>query len=553
MSELFEQLVRARGISEQFLTPQYDDCVDPFLLPDAEKAINRIKKAIEQREKILIYGDYDVDGVTASVVMYDGLKMAGAGKIEIMLPDRFTDGYGMSKKVIQYAKESGVSLVITVDCGSGNKDIVEALSDENIDTIVTDHHECPDELPDAIAVVNPKRKDIFSIIAEWDKYTKELMDLRELAGVGVAFTLIRGLVKAGMIQSGREKWLLDLVVIGTLCDSMRITGENRRLTYFGMVVLKKTQRPGLREMIRSIGVKKISSNTIGFQIGPRLNAAGRMETATKALDLLMAKNRADAARMVAELDRLNEERKNQQKQAVKEIKEKGEAALEPVIVVAGDWHEGILGIIAGRLVEDYKKPAFVFTMKDGEYKGSGRSFGDFNLAEALAVCKEEIIGGGGHAGACGVKVAKDKMDIFKEKVNEYYRDLSLFDQEQFLEENEDLEINFVGDLTVDFLDEINRLEPYGAENEMPVFLLRSMYVVDARKMGTDEQHMRMLVRDRDGAMLKMVAFNAPRKWLQIKPGEKVDAWIHVEENEWNGLRSAEGRILKMTLAQEEYF
>ncbi len=552
MSELFERLVKARGISEDFLTPKYEDCVDPFLLPDAKKAIERIGVAVEKKEKILIYGDYDVDGVTASVLMHDGLEMAGIDDIEIMLPDRFLDGYGMSKKVVQRAKEFGAGLVVTVDCGSGNKEIIEELKNEGIDTIVTDHHECPEELPEAVAVVNPKRKDMAQAVEGWENHTEELMEMRDLAGVGVAFTLMRGLVKVGLIEKGKEKWLLDLVVIGTICDSMKMTGENRRLAYFGMIVLRKTRRIGLREIIRNIGAKKINSDTIGFQIGPRLNAAGRMESARKSLELLMAKSRPEAARMAAELEKLNEERKTQQKIAVKEIREKG-MANDPVIVAVGEWHEGILGIIAGRLVEDYKRPSFVFTVKDGEYKGSGRSFGDFNLAEALNACKEEIIGGGGHAGACGVKVGVEKMGAFKERVNEYYRDLMLFDQEQFLEETEDLEVDFLTDFTIDFLEEMEHLEPWGEENEAPVFLLKNMFVLDAKKMGTEEQHIRILIRDRDGGTMKLIAFNAPKKWLNTKQGEKIDVWAKVEENEWNGLRSVEGRILKMTLAQEEYF
>lgn len=552
MSELFERLVKSRGISEAFLKPKYEDCVDPFLLPDAEKAVERIKKAVELKEKILIYGDYDVDGVTASVVMNDGLKMAGVEQIEIMLPDRFLDGYGMSKKVVQRAKEIGVGLVVTVDCGSGNKDIVEELKKEGIDTIVTDHHECPEELPEAVAVVNPKRKDINNCVKDWEKHLEELTELRDLAGVGVAFTLIRGLVKKGLIEAGREKWLLDLVVIGTICDSMMMSGENRRLCYFGMIVLNKTRRLGLRELIRKIGAKKINSDTIGYQIGPRLNAAGRMESARKSLELLMAQDRPAAAKLAEDLEELNTERKMQQKNAVKEIRER-ETINDPVIVVSGDWHEGILGIIAGRLVEDYKRPAFVFTDKDGKLKGSGRSFGDFNLAEALRACKDEIVSGGGHAGACGVKIEKEKFEKFKLAVNDYYRDLMLFDQEQFLEEKEDLEVDYLSELTIDFMGEMSMLEPYGQGNEMPIFLLKGVEVVDKKKMGSDEQHLRLLVRDRDGATMKLVAFNAPKKWLETNVGSKMDIWSYIEENEWNGLRSVEGRIIKMALYQEEYF
>lgn len=552
MSELFERLVRARGISDSFLRQSYDDCLDPSVLPDYKQAIKRIKQAIKKEEKVLIYGDYDVDGVTASVVMHDGLKLAGVKELEIMLPDRFLDGYGMSKKVVQHAKEAGASLVVTVDCGSGNSKIIEELKKNKVDVIVTDHHECPEELPKAVAVVNPKRKDIAECVENWEKKAEALIDARELAGVGVAFTLIRGLVKEGLIPEGKEKWLLDLVAIGTICDSMVLTGENRRLCYFGLIVLNKTRRLGLREIIRNIKVNKVNSEVVGFQIGPRLNAAGRMESAKKALGLLMATSRPEAAKLAGELEVLNEERKKQQKLAVKDIRERG-LDDEPVIVAVGGWHEGILGIVAGRLVEDCKRPAFVFTEKDGILKGSGRSFGDFNLAEALEICREDIIDGGGHAGACGVKVEKDKIEDFKRKVNEYYRDLALYDQERYLEDEDDLELSYLSDLNLDFMEEMERLEPFGVGNEVPVFLLRDMDVVEARKMGADEQHIRLLVKDRDGGLMKLIAFNVPKKWFEIEPGAKVDIWAHIEVNDWNGLRSVEGRILKMILAREEYF
>ena len=266
----------------------------------------------------------------------------------------------------------------------------------------------------------------------------------------------------------------------------------------------------------------------------------------------MCESRPEAAKLVEELETLNEERKEQQKAAVKEIKEKG-MVNDPVVVVAGDWHEGILGIVAGRLVEDCKRPAFVFAEKDGIYKGSGRSFGDFNLAEALSYCKDEIIGGGGHAGACGVKVEKDRLEAFKMKVNEYYRDLMLSNQEEYFDEVEDVEVNYLGEFSVDFVDEMAKLEPYGVGNEVPVFLLKDMFVLDVKKMGTEEQHLRLLVRDRDGAVMKLVAFNAPKKWLATEAGAKMDIWMRAEDNEWNGLRSVEGRIVKMALAQEEYF
>ena len=372
MSKLFQELVEKRGYSEEFLRPDYKKLVSPFLLPDAKKAVERIKEAVLGGEKVLSYGDYDVDGVTASTVMNDALKLAGVKDVLIMLPDRFKDGYGMSKKVVQAAKEQGRGLVITVDCGSRNKEIVRDLKKEGIETIITDHHEVPEVLPEAVAVVNPKRRDVQNCIENWEENSEKILLLRDLAGVGVAFTLARALVLEGLIPDGQEKWLLDLVLIGTICDSMKMTEENRRLCYYGMKVLKKTRRPGLKELLRLIGKQELTSEVIGFQIGPRLNAAGRMSSAKKALGLLMATSRPEAAKIAAELEELNKERRSEQNAAVKEIKEMGEEK-SPVLVYQGEWHEGVLGIIAGRLVEEYKKPALVFSEVGGVLKEIGRA------------------------------------------------------------------------------------------------------------------------------------------------------------------------------------
>jgi single-stranded-DNA-specific exonuclease len=244
MSGLFERLLKKRGVKADFLSPKYEDCVDPFVLNGMDEAVKRIKQAVEKQEKILIYGDYDVDGVTASTIMHDALEMAGAKEIEIMLPDRFVDGYGMNEKVVKQAKERGCSLIITVDCGSRNNDIIDKINAAQIDVIVTDHHECGEKLPKAVAVINPK--------SQVDG------ELHDLAGAGVAFKVAQALVKEGLIQARREKWLLDLVAIGTICDSMVLLGENRRLCYYGMIVLEKTHRVGLQELMKVAGIKKIT-------------------------------------------------------------------------------------------------------------------------------------------------------------------------------------------------------------------------------------------------------------------------------------------------------
>ncbi|MBQ6130589.1 single-stranded-DNA-specific exonuclease RecJ [Candidatus Saccharibacteria bacterium] len=547
MSKLFEELVRKRGVTREFLMPEYGKLASPFLLPDMKKAVERILTAVKEGEKVIVYGDYDADGVTASVVMNEILRLAGVeeGKVETMLPDRFTDGYGMSKKVVQRAKETGAKLVITVDCGSANKEIIQELLETGVETVVTDHHEVPAELPKAVAVVNPKRRDpAFLAQVDFEANIDKLMRLRDLAGVGVAFMVARAMVLSGAIPEGQEKWLLDLVLIGTICDSMKMSGENRILCYFGAKVLAKTRREGLKELLRVSGVRRLTSEAVGFQIGPRINAAGRMASAEIAFRLLETRSRIEAAQLAQELETLNKARRDEQGAAMKELRERV-GSEEPVLVVDGGWHEGVLGIIAGRLVEEYRRPAFVLAEKEGLYKGSGRSFGEFNLAEALRACAGEIIGGGGHAGAAGVKVEKEKLGAFKERINEYYRSLGLQDQERFFMTEADIETGELGGFTLEFMAELRGLEPFGVGNEVPVFGLKEMFVLDKKLMGTDGQHLGLLVRGEDGKLMKLVAFNAPEKWREIRSGEREDLLVNVEENEWNGLKNVEGRILEV--------
>lgn len=545
MSKLFEELVKKRGFSEGFLRPKYEKLPSPWLLPDMRGAVARIREAAEKKEKVIIYGDYDADGVTAATVMREALRLAGVEEVETMLPDRFKDGYGMSEKVVERAKEVGASLVVTVDCGSGNEEIVALLQKAGIDTVVTDHHECPEKLPKAVAVVNPKRRDVAKCVLKYEEHVDDLMWLRDLAGVGVAFMVARGMMEEGMIPAGQEKWLLDLVLIGTVCDSMKMSEVNRILCFYGVKVLGKTRRAGLRELMRVSHTTKINGETIGFQIGPRLNAAGRMADAKVALKLLQAPNKVEGANLALKLEKLNEERRNQQLAAMREFSERG-VPEDEVLVMTGKWHEGVLGIIAGKLVDEYQRPAFVLSeVEEGVLKGSGRSFGDFSLAEALKTCEGLIISGGGHAGAAGVKVAKEKLGEFREKVNEYYRSLRLVEQERFLRRQADLVVRELGEFTLEFLEELAGLEPFGPGNEAPVFELSGVFVLDKKLMGAEGQHLRLLVRGEDGQTLKLVAFGAPEAWRRVENGERVSALVQVEENEWNGLRSVEGRILDL--------
>lgn len=533
MNKLFTQLVKKRQLTDDFLGPKYENLTDPFQLNDMKKAVERIKQAIKNGEKVLIYGDYDVDGVTASTLMENALKLAGIKDPEIMLPDRFVDGYGMSPRLIEKAKNDKITLVITVDCGSKNHEIINELNELKIDSIITDHHECDDDLPKALAIINPKRRD--STAPE---------KLKDLAGVGVAFKLAQALTKEDIIKNGQEKWLLDLVLLGTICDNMVLTGENRILGYYGIKVLEKTRRIGLKELMKNAGIKSITSESVGFQIGPRLNAAGRLETAELSLRLLRTDSVTESATLASKLEELNKKRRTEQRSAIEEIKNRDSINSAPVIIETGNWHEGILGIVAGRLVEQYHKPAFVLTETDDNiFKGSGRSFGHFNLAEALNYAKDTIVTGGGHAGAAGVKVEQKNLYAFREKINAYYESLNLTDEEYFFYTHADLGLDSLKDFTLDLISDLKTLEPYGAGNEEPIFCLKNATILETKRMGDKGQHLRLDLRDKNGKIIKCIAFFAPEKWFNLHDDEQYNYYIKPAENEWNGVRSIEARLI----------
>ena len=328
---------------------------------------------------------------------------------------------------------------------------------------------------------------------------------------------------------------------------MLLTGENRILCYYGLKVLKRTRRPGLKELMRRAGVKTLNSEAIGFQIGPRLNAAGRLDTAEIALNLLRTNKSTEAASLANQLEELNKKRKTEQLSATREIKERG-IKDGSVIIETGHWHEGIIGIVAGHLAEDYAKPAFVLTeVENNIYKGSGRSFGDFNLAKALDQVRDTIIGGGGHAGAAGVKIKQENLYAFREQINAYYDSLRLKNQSKYLKPIPDLTLDDFADLSLELLEELRVLEPYGPGNEEPIFRLRNVKIAEIRRMGADQNHLRLDLVDKNGKFLKLLAFYAPEKWLQLTPDTEVEPIVKLMENDFNGVKSLEARIFDLAV------
>ncbi len=538
MNRILAELAQKRHWDEEFLRPKYEELTDPGVFPGMGRAVARIGQAIDRHERVLIFGDYDVDGVTAAALMAEALEMAGARRedCQIMLPDRFLDGYGMSGRLVERARAEEAKLVITVDCGSRSPEIVAQLRAGGSDVIVTDHHECDAEVPaEAVAALNPKRRD----------FPEKYRYLRDLAGVGVAFKVAEALVGAGRIRAGQEKWLLDLVLLGTICDQMPLTGENRILGFYGMKVLAKTRRAGLAELMRVARVSELNAETIGFQLGPRLNAAGRLGSADLALNLLRAKTRPEAAALAAQLEQLNTRRKTAQEAAMREIAARGPGC-DPVIVEAGTWHEGILGIVAGHLVEEYQRPAFVLSeVAPGVLKGSGRSFGEFSLAAALEAAGDTIVEGGGHAAAAGVRLETGRLEEFRRRVNDFYRGLHLHDQARFLRETEDLTVANFADFSLELLDALAGLEPFGEGNSQPIFRLRGAKVLGVTRMGAEKNHLRLDVADGSGHQLKLLAFAAPEAWFGVEPDERIEPLIRLERNEFRGVVSAEGRLVSL--------
>lgn len=540
---LVDEVLKSRGYTsraerEAFLLPDYNrEKHDPFLLPDMDKAVRRLVKAQRQKERVVIYGDYDIDGLTASTVLQESLTKFGI-ETEVFIPNRFVEGYGLSRAAIEkLANEGGAQLIVTVDCGSLSHAEIARANELGVDVIVTDHHSVADTMPPAVAVINPKRID----------HEYPFIDL---AGVGVAFKLVQALqTKLKGLPEGHEKWLLDLVALGTVCDVVQLKGENRANVYWGLQVMRKTRRLGLKMLmaVSRVEADKLTARSLGFMLGPRLNAAGRLETARLALDLLAATDRQEAYRLAEKLDVMNLERRAEQDRIFRAASEQALRFENDNVLVVSDatWSHGIIGIVAAKLLETYHKPTFVLQeLKNGQSKGSARSFGDFSAVEGIRATETLLIKGGGHKLAAGVTLETTRIDNWREAINRYYRSLKLENQIKHLYPSADVTIGDFSDINEDLLHEIARLEPFGNGNPEPVFRLNDAVVVARRTMGADGQHVRYILTDKSGQTLNMVAFNKGHEF-SAEPGERVDAWFEVTLNEWQGRRSVEGRLLRL--------
>jgi len=558
---LFEKILSARGITPDqravFLSPDYEKKHDPFLLPDMQVVVDRLKVAHQKQEKITIYGDYDIDGLTATTLLIDAFRSFGFKHVEAFIPNRFVEGYGLTVDAVEKIVATGAELIVTVDCGSLSHKEIDRAKELGVDVIVTDHHNVADVQPAAVGVVNPKRvlhdfPDLYDHYLLKDKTDMTHYPFLDLPGVGVAFKLVQALqtVLPGL-EKGQEKWLLDLVALGTVCDVVTLVDENRTHVYWGLKVLSQTRRPGLKALMAVAGVRPdtVNARSLGFGLGPRMNASGRMETAQHSLDLLTASDGIEALAVANKLDAMNKARRAEQDEIFKAaiIQAEEHAALPVLVVSAPGWNHGIVGIVAAKLLEKYKKPTYVLEEMGEESKGSARSYGDFSAADAIRASDDIITKGGGHKLAAGVTLPTANIPAFRKRVNDFYRQQKLINQPLLLLPKADIDAS-LHELDESLITDIAQLEPFGSGNPQPILKSHNVMVVNQRKMGADSQHVK-LTFEMEGHRIDMIAFSAPDHFF-VEPGEYVTVWYTVDVNEWNGRRSVEGQLLHLELVGE---
>ena len=530
----------ARGLdtpkkAQDFLDDREDLLHDPFLLKDMDRAVARIRKALEQKETIAVYGDYDVDGITATCLLTDFLRRQGANVV-FYIPDRMEEGYGLSHQAVESLHEQGVSLIITVDCGITAVTETVRAAQLGIDVVITDHHECKEVLPDAVAVVNPHRMDC--------QYP-----FPSLAGVGVAFKLVLALGGVECRQELLDEYA-DLTAIGTVADVMQLTGENRAIVRAGLQALKHTRRPGLRSLIREAGAedKPLTASTIGYTLAPRINASGRMGCASMAGELLLTEDPVRAEELARELCALNRERQSIESAIYEECVARldRQGGSHSVIVLANEsWHQGVVGIVASRLAEKYSCPTFMICLQDGKGKGSCRSFGGFNLFAALEQNSELLEDFGGHELAAGFTISEEHIDTFRTRMEAAV--LARTGGEAMISVLQaDAQITDPALLSQEGVESLSLLEPFGAGNPKPVFVLSGASILSLFEVGGG-RHLKLRLRHQ-GATFEGIFFSANIAQLGLAPGDRVDVAFTPQINEFRGVRSVQLQVCDLQSA-----
>lgn len=536
------QLLALRGISSfdearSFFRPSLDQLHDPFLMADMDKAVDRIERALANEENILIYGDYDVDGTTAVSLVYSYFSNRYP-LLDTYIPDRYTEGYGISLQGIDYANDNDVKLIIALDCGIKAVEQVRYANEKNIDFIICDHHNPGEQLPKAVAILDPKRADC-------------AYPYKELSGCGVGFKLVQAFHQKNGGVFDELIPLLDLLAISIGADIVPITGENRTLTHFGLLQLNENPRPGIKALMQTTGQERFTITNVVFMLGPRINAAGRIEHGKHAVDLLTGTDEEHLQLQASQINTHNQTRKDLDKgitQQALEMVDAGDGRSSSV-VYHPDWHKGVIGIVASRLIEHVYRPTIVLTKSNGKLAGSARSVHGFDLYAALEKCQDSLEQFGGHKYAAGMTLDEKQLETFSKQFDQAVAELLLPEQKTPRVEY-DLEVE-LNDITPKFFRILKQFEPFGPGNLSPIFLTRGLQDSGwCKGVGQDGSHLKFQARDpQSGATMNGIAFGFGHLAEELKTGKAFDVVYHIEENHWNGNVSLQMMVKDLRLTE----
>lgn len=524
ISMLTSNIIANKNLSDEeievYLNPVRSNLHDPFKLPDMRLAVDRIIKAINENEKIIIYGDYDADGITSTTVLKRFFSDRGI-EVDTYIPNRLDEGYGLNKNAIEEIAEKGFKLIITVDCGITAIEEVELGKKLGIDIIITDHHETLDDLPKAIAVVDAKRKD--------NKYP-----FKGLAGCGVAFKLTQALCKELDLNENECLKYLDIVTIGTISDIVPLVDENRVITKLGLKLVAITKNLGLKALLEITKYKKIDSTTVSFGISPRINACGRMGHQEDALNLFLTNDPIEARKLAKKIEEYNKERQDIEKNIYNEAKEIIEKDYldKPSIVIGKEgWHHGVIGIVSSKITEEYYKPSILVCFENDEAKGSGRSIPSFDLHEAITKCSTYLTNCGGHSMAIGLSLEKKNFEKFKEEFEKYSNEKLIEDQ---IPEMEIDEVLTSQDLELNAVNELNMLEPFGEANSEPIVMYKNIKIESIRTL-SEGKHLKLSLKDDGNILLDAIGFNMGSLASTYQIGDKIDVAGNIGINSYNNV------------------
>ena len=527
LGKLVSRVIANKGINEKeiekFLKPTRHDFYDPFLMPDMKKAIDRILRAIEKKEKIIVYGDYDVDGITSSTIIKRFMQDRGID-VGVYIPNRINEGYGLNKTAITKIAKEGYNLIITVDCGITAIDEIELAKELKMDVIVTDHHEPGEELPKAIAVVDCKRKD--------NKYP-----FRELAGCGVAFKLTQALAMKMEIDEDEYLKYLDIACIGTISDIVPLVDENRVIAKLGLMLVKQTRNIGLRELLRLAGFKEINATTVSFGISPRINACGRMGHQEIALKLFLTNDILKARELATQLEEYNAQRQNIEKriyeEALEYIKNIKDSKQEPPCYILGKdgWHHGVIGIVSSKITENYYKPSILICFEGEDARGSGRSIEGFDIHEAVSKCNKYLTNYGGHSMAIGLSLKTKDFEKFKNEFEEYAKN-NIKEEKAIPELKIDGEVN-QNEVNISEIRELSLLEPFGEANYEPIFIYKNLKITAIRTL-TDGKHLKLGLQDIH-SNIDAIGFSMGELAEEFQIGDKIDIVGKLQINNFNNV------------------